>query len=148
MKLAVKPTEESLAQRARIDALEAIEDKLFEDHLRIVNASSRFAEVHPEHNFVDDDPPAAFLEAAGGDKDRAKQDYRIALASWLGPKDAPIGLHNAYKVAMGIAKLRGEQRNARVIGEASRPLAIHVYMGVPIPSGEEKVERQVIEVDE
>ena len=147
MKLAVAPTPATLAQQARYDELERIEDKLFNDHLRIVNASSRFMEVHPDRNTIDMETPDSFVEAAGGDLQRGTEDYRIALASWLGPKDAPLALHNAYKIAMGIAKLRGEQRNAQQVAEAGRPLAIHVHLPPPVPKGERIIDVPCIEVE-
>ena len=102
--------------------LQGVEDDLLENSLTVLNDSLKFSEIDPGGAA----PPPEGVEELGEKKAQAR--FRIAQASWMSAKEAPVGIKVAAQVATGILKARAAER------QGPRELNVSfVQMTAPMP---------------
>lgn len=99
-----KSREELAAQKTQ-----AVEDEIFMEAAEVVRDSLKFADIDEDS----DKPPRKWLEELDGDADALERRMRVAKASWKGPKDAPMGIHNAKGILTALSKVRAERLGPR-----------------------------------
>lgn len=99
------PARASLATES--ERLEEVENGIYVQNLDIVEGMTHCFEVTPE----DTEPPTEWVEKLG--LERATVRFRIAKASWLAPKDAPVALTAANKIVTSLAKARATRDAGR-----------------------------------
>lgn len=90
---------------------QAMEDEVFTTAAEICRDSLAFADIDEGT----DTPPDEWVEELDGDVRALERKMRIAKASWKGPKDAPIGLHNAKSIFMALSKVRAERMGPKTL---------------------------------
>jgi hypothetical protein len=95
---------QSLAMRpgdpAAEDRLAAQEDEVFARNLQIVDDMTYWADVEPGTK----EPPDEWVQSMG--RDAARRRLRVATASCMSLKDAPIGISAAKSIVSSLAKAR------------------------------------------
>jgi hypothetical protein len=109
-----------------IERVKDLEDEICRDCLEIVGDVRFFAEIDPDER----EPPEAWVKELG--LERAKRRHRVARASWMATKDAPVAISVAKSVMIGAMKVRALER------AAPRSLNIAVIMPVELPNFEVK----------
>ena len=89
------------------ERLEDLENSIYADNLVICRGMTRCFEIDREA----EEPPAAWIEQMG--KEAAWQEFRVAKASWMAPKDAPVALTAANKIVTNLAKARATRDAGR-----------------------------------
>ena len=109
------PARVSLATES--ERLEELENDIYSGNLKIVHAMTRFAEVTPDM----EGPTQEWIDELG--LEEATRQFRIAKASWMAPKDAPVALTAANKIVTNLAKARAT-RDAGRQGQTLNVLAV------------------------
>lgn len=78
----------------------AIEDRVYATSLAIVDDMNHWAEVEPDT----EEPPEQWVRELG--RDGAIRRLRVAKASWMPLKDAPIGISASKSIVSSMAKSR------------------------------------------
>lgn len=88
------PVEQGIVSEGQqaMESIRAIENKLLEDAMQVVEGGMAFKEIDPS----DEEPPAEWIMQLGTEE--AWKRFRLARAAWLPQKDAPMG----FKVASGV----------------------------------------------
>lgn len=90
--------------------LREIADGLFEANLRIMGDAASFRDIDPTRA----EPPEEWVRELG--LPEAAKRHRIAMASWMPSKDAPVGLANARAIVVGMMKSKAmENASPRTI---------------------------------
>ncbi len=132
-------------QRAAQGRLRTLRDSIYEGSMKLVHdvLHMREIEVDKDGKFPDD-PPEAWVEECG--EKEAQNRYRIAKASWLNSRAAPVGLTIAQKVVAGISKAEATE-NSPV-----PTLNAMLVFAPPTPTSEKSAEKkysyEVIDVTE
>lgn len=95
---------DGLSRQAYLDGLD---DELFERNASVVAAMARWPEIDPSSK----DVPPEWIQEFGGDLKRATETWRVARASWLSNKEAPVGLQNSVKLHIGLSSARAKRGN-------------------------------------
>lgn len=82
------------------DKLAALEDKIYSSNLRIVDDMTYWADIDP----AIEEPPEAWVRELGAED--AHRRLRVARASMMSLKDAPIGISAAKSIVSSLAKAR------------------------------------------
>lgn len=94
---------DAMAKVPQAEALRAIENRVLDKAMNIVEATLDFREVDP----AVEEPPPEWFEKYG---DQAIQRYRLARAGWMKPSEAPVGMKVAYNVLVGVVKARATEK--------------------------------------
>lgn len=134
------------ANEARIEQSEeemslarSLEDEVLHESIEIVRGMNAFAYLDGAE---DETVPQHFIDECGGDVERAKRMARVARASWMAAKEAPVALLNASKVAMAIIRAKSMENSV-----PSTLNATVVYINQPVMKGDDKTEYPVIDVE-
>lgn len=133
------PGDGGAALKEREAELLALEDEIFHDHYEIVRSVAMFKDVDPAEKEMSAEFAARFPSKA-----EAQKAYRLALSGWTPTKDAPSGVHFAYKVAMGVLKSREE---VRAKTSDAKPLNVVVVLNQPVMKGDDVHVYQTLEVE-
>lgn len=114
----------AVSQHAR---LERIQDDLLERSLAVVDGSVSFADIEPGAL----EPPPEWIEQYG--HEGAMRRLRVARASWMNAKEAPVGIKVAAQVAVGILRAKAQEKS----GPKTLNIAV-VQMTAPLPQFEER----------
>lgn len=110
--------------------IEELTDEIFGEAAQIVQDSLRFREISPDQK----DPPIEWVRQFG--QEEADRMFRVAQASWLPAKCAPIGIKNAMYVAVGILKARA----AKSTGNQTLNVAVMMPSAISEPPSFPEVE--------
>ena len=106
----------ALATSDQMDRLKDLQDRILLKSLEVVEASVSFHEIAPNL----EKPPQEWVDELGEVK--AAEKLRVAKASWMNAKEAPVGLAMCRATALGIMK----------VNEASKHLSPHLNVQVAI----------------
>lgn len=90
------------AREQRLARMKEIEDDVYAHALGSVEAMLSYYEVSP----LDENPPEAWVEKYG--LEAAQHRLKVAKDGHLTKANAPIALHSALHLVVGIAKARGQ----------------------------------------
>ncbi len=125
----VNPTDPRLKPEERqalsLEPFRELENELMKQGTEILADSLAWPEIGPDTT----EPPAEWVTALG--RKRAEQKLRVALASWMPTKEAPVGLKMAQATVLGIARLRAGDR------ETNQKLNVQIVQVVESKSYEE-----------
>ena len=107
--------------------LQRLEDDLLERAMNIVDGSMAFSEIDP----ADEQPPKEWIAEFG--EEGARRRMRVARASWMNAKEAPVGIKVAAQVAVGIMRANAQKNT----GPKVLNIAV-VQMTAPLPQFEER----------
>jgi hypothetical protein len=109
--LVTRPPRDALSAQVSMasetERLEELENSIYVSNLRIVDDMTRFAEVTPDMH----EPPEEWVRELG--PERAAQRFRVAKASWMATKDAPVGITAAKTIVANLAKARATRDAGR-----------------------------------
>lgn len=99
-----------LTEEGKLDQLTGIREELFVEHARILRDVARFRDIDPK----DELPPQEWMLQMGSEE--AWKMFRIARASWINAKDAPVGLKISAQIVTGAMKaMAAENKNMRAL---------------------------------
>lgn len=84
-------------------ALQKIENEVVSEAYEILRDAGGWADIDPDNP----ECPPAWIEEMGAE--RAKRKFRVSRATWLSPKNAPVGLMLAKSIMTGAMKARAMQ---------------------------------------
>lgn len=98
-KVSAPPKESKLAKREKA-ALVLIEEHVFRSAMEMIEGMNAFSDIEPDAT----EPPQEWIQDLG--KKMAWKKFRIAKASWMGSKEAPIALRIVPPIAGAIMRAR------------------------------------------
>ena len=98
---------EAIQKQTTRDTLLAIEDKLLDDSINIVNECNEFANL----GFDESGNPVIPESWEFLPPDIKEKRIRLAKANWMPSSDVPHGIKMAYATAMGIIKARATKES-------------------------------------
>jgi hypothetical protein len=113
--------------------LEQLEEQLYRQSLGVCDSLMRFAEVDPAGP---QEPPQIWVDEMG--QERAQMAHKIAQAGWMSQKDAPMALHVAPKLALGICAVRAKVQDdvsPVTVNIVNMPSAEHSYKKLELTNG-------------
>ena len=123
--------EKPMTLEAGLAFREEVEEELLQENISILRGSAAFKDIDPGQ----EECPPDWIARFG--KDAAVVRFRLAKASWMPSKDAPVGLMMAAKVVQSIMKLRAE-----------RQIQPKLNVAIQFNVGTERPTFEVIDVDE
>lgn len=109
----------------RLERMEAVEDEIFQASSQIVAATLAGAEIDPSQP----EPPASWVATYG--PEGAKQRHKVAVHSWLPKSQAPMFMHMAQHITLGVARMRALRAGEISIRE------LNVKIALPAPTSAE-----------
>lgn len=129
---------EKLSKSSSLEAIKAVESKLFTDAIKVLEPFMQFGELgfDDETGEVDSVP----FEWEGLPEEEKKKKIRLAKAGWMPSADVPHGVKLAHATVLGIIKAKAtEQAGTKVLNIES----------ITFPSPAQKPEEfEVIDVEE
>lgn len=107
----------------RAEHVRKIEDALLAEALETTRDGLAFADIDPANPGA---IPESWKAELGDDSKRLSRRHRVASMSCLPSKDAPVGIANAGKVAIGILRSRATEKTAG-------PRVLNVAVMMPLP---------------
>ena len=95
-----RPEGKSIAELTE-EALKGVESELYQQAMEVMVDQLYFNQINPAK---DTGPPPEWIEELG--HKRANERFRIAQASWMNSRDAPVGLRNTTQLVLGMLKAR------------------------------------------
>lgn len=115
-------------------AEELIEEQIFDQSCQVVSAAMAFADLEPSAIA----PPTEWIEIYG--EQEAWRRFRIAMASWMSKKDAPMGISVAMQIHTGITTARARR------GETGGRVLNVGVINITLPQRQYE-EQEIIEVE-
>lgn len=128
----------SIQKETTQDTLLAIEDKLLDDSINIVNECNEFANL----GFDDDGRPVIPESWEYLAPDIKEKRIRLAKANWMPSADVPHGIKMAYATAMGIIKARATKESG------SKTLNIETAIFPAPPSLTKTVDEDCLDIED
>lgn len=123
----VKSEDRIAASQQQEALIQSVQDKLFFESISVVNDTLRFREVDPSIADVEAQPNyKVWLEECGGDVEAVARMFRVALAGWLGAKEAPSAVKYAATIAVGIIKSKATEKSSHKTLNVGK-----VYVNIP-----------------
>lgn len=121
-------SEERVAlQQQQEELIQSVQDQLFSESLAVVNDTMKFREVDPTISDVTLQPNyQKWIDENGGDERKVADMFRVALAGWLGAKEAPTAVKYATAIAVGIIKSKATEKAGHKTLNVGK-----VYVNVP-----------------
>lgn len=94
------------AEEIRIEKMRSIEDELLETNLAIMRDVSAFRDIMPDTEY----PPQEWLDKYGYEESYKR--LRVARASWMSAKEAPVALAISKSLTVGIIRARATEKTA------------------------------------
>lgn len=91
---------------SRQQYLDGLDDELFEKNAAVMAAMVRWPEINPSEPM-----PPEWVQEFGGNVKRATEAWRVAVASWMPNKEAPVGIQNSLKLHIGLSSARAKRGN-------------------------------------
>lgn len=118
--------------KTAMERLQEVQNEILVENLRIIEDVTHFRDINPPHldkdgNIVEPTIPEAWVAQLGPEE--AEKRMRVAKASWMSAKEAPVALAIAKSVVVGITKaLATAQTGPKVLNVAV------VQMTAPLPA--------------
>lgn len=122
------------------DTLQAIEDKLLDDSINIVNECNEFANL----GFDESGNPVIPEEWKHLPTDIKEKRIRLAKANWMPSADVPHGVKMAYATALGIIKSRAMKES----GNKSLHIETAVFPAPPSLSKPAEKDEDILDIED
>lgn len=136
VQIVLPPKPQVLARdEQKFEEMRRIEDELMQENLQIIRDVAKARDIDSDHKGLG--VPEEWLQS-GMTREQAAKTLRVAKASWLCAKEAPVFIATSKSIVLGIVKARAAEK------AAPRSLNLTVVnMQTPLPK-----EFEVVEVDQ